>query len=180
MISNGGRGYSNSLVSPPSGLNLNNSAISRPTEAVAKNQQALDDVSTHFDLQSNAGLSMISRGTMKGRREVQIRKLELELQRLTKRYDQVTDPIYISDLRHKLKQMEKDYEQIQKNKNKLEIEQTLLDKQLQQAEKQRNQEYLNVDGQIVDKKSAQMVEAQMGIEYAEKKLEQQELEMARV
>lgn len=64
--------------------------------------------------------------------------------------------------------------------NKLEIEQCLLDKQLQQADKQRNMEYINVDGQIVDKRSAHVVEAQMGIEYAEKKIEQQEMDIAKV
>lgn len=106
MISNGG-GRKYSVVSPPSGINLDTSTVRKPAENSKKNQQAFDDVSTHFDVQSNAGLSMISRGTMKARREVQIRKLEMELMRITKRYEQVTDPIYISELRSKLKQMEK-------------------------------------------------------------------------
>lgn len=48
---------------------------------------------------------------MKGRREVQILKLEKEIIKLQKRYNQITDPIYVSDLKTKLKVMEKEFEQ---------------------------------------------------------------------
>jgi hypothetical protein len=52
-------------------------------------------------------MSMLSKGTsFKARRAVQIRKLEKELLILSKRYDQISDPVYYSELRQKLKQVE--------------------------------------------------------------------------
>ena len=45
---------------------------------------------------------------------MQIRKLEKELIKLSKRYEQVTDPIYISEIKSKLKAMEADSKQRKK------------------------------------------------------------------
>lgn len=74
---------------------------------------------------------MMSKQTsVKARRQIQIRKLENELMKLQKRYDQITDPVYISELRGKLKVMEGSFIDASKNTNKLEIQQVLLDKQI--------------------------------------------------
>jgi len=37
--------------------------------------------------------------TVKGKRILQIRRLEKEYQKLNKRFEQVTDPLYISDIK---------------------------------------------------------------------------------
>jgi len=60
--------------------------------------------------QSMNNQSVMSKNTtsIKAKRLLQIRKMEKELQRINRRYEQVTDPLYISEVKNKLKQMEND------------------------------------------------------------------------
>lgn len=54
-------------------------------------------------------VSMFSKATavtFKARRMLQIKKLENEFLKLSRRYDQITDPIYIADIKQRLHSME--------------------------------------------------------------------------
>ena len=51
-----------------------------------------------IDAQSLISRSVVSQ-TVKGKRALQIRRLEREYQKLNKRYEQVTDPLYITDIK---------------------------------------------------------------------------------
>jgi hypothetical protein len=57
------------------------------------------------DNQSMVSKSVVSQ-TVKGKRAIQIKRLEREYHKLSKRFEMVTDPLYISDLKSKLKGME--------------------------------------------------------------------------
>lgn len=82
-----------------------------------------------MDQQSMVSKSVVSQ-TVKGKRALQIKRLEREYQRLNKRFEQVTDPIYISDLKNRLRAMESESSVKVERIKKMEVEQVLLDKQI--------------------------------------------------
>ena len=90
---------------------------SGPTSAREYNHSSMDN-------QSVANISMLSKGTvsMKARRMIQIKKLEAELLKMSKRFDMVTDPVYIADIKGRLKQMEAKKLENDKDRAKMEIE----------------------------------------------------------
>lgn len=69
--------------------------------------------------------------SMKARRILQIRRIEKELIKLQKRYEMVTDPQYLADMKQQLRTMEQERKEKTDLINKLEIEQVLLDKRIQ-------------------------------------------------
>jgi len=89
--------------------------------------------------QSVANHSMLSKNTsFKARRAMQIHRLEKEFFKLNKRFEQVTDPIYIGDLKQKLRTFENEAKDRSKAAAKLEIEQSLLDKKIMYNDREKH------------------------------------------
>lgn len=109
------------------------------------------------DVTSNAGFSMLSKN-FATRREVEMRKLEQELIKINQRYEQVTDPIYLANLKGKLKEMETNARMRNKNMANNEKEISLLDKKIVQQDQKTQAKVLNLDGNLVDKKAAAVLE----------------------
>lgn len=111
--------------------------------------------------------------TFKARRMLQIKKLENEYLKLSRRYDQITDPVYIGDIKHRLHSMENNKKERLFRSQQLEIEQQQLDKRILKNQRDQSTKYLTADGQYVDKFSQMQQELMVGIDVLEKKIEKQ-------
>lgn len=60
--------------------------------------------------------------SMKARRLLQIKRYEKELQRLSRRFEQVADPMYVRELNNRVKAQEADAKAKVDKVNKLEID----------------------------------------------------------
>jgi hypothetical protein len=118
---------------------------------------------------SGVGLSM------KARRILQIKRAEKELLKLQRRYEQVTDPQYLADLKLQLRNMEQERKEKVDHVHKLEIEQALLDKRIQKNA-QSYESMFSISGAGQDKKTNLQVEVMAGIEITQRRIEAQTLE----
>lgn len=113
--------------------------------------------------------------SMKARRILQIKRAEKELVKLQKRYEQVTDPQYLADLKLQLRDMEQERKEKTDHVQKLEIEQVLLDKRIQKNA-QGFERMFSISGTGQDKKTNLQVEVMAGIEITQRRLDAQVLE----
>lgn len=68
-------------------------------------------------------VSKMSVSTIKAKRMIQIQKLENEYARLSRRFEQVTDPMYLTEIKSKLAILESAAKEKQTRAGKLEREQ---------------------------------------------------------
>lgn len=67
---------------------------------------------------------------MKASRILQIKRIEKELMKLQRRFEMVTDPEYVSNMKLKLRSMETEGKEVKDTINRLEIDATILDKRI--------------------------------------------------
>ena len=107
LIENIKKGNYNNYVNPL--LDISNDLISQRGITSPSNSNSIPmvpssvrpprDTSDNYDNHSIAPSGISKNVSIKARREIQLRKLEKELIKLSKRYEQVTDPIYISEIK---------------------------------------------------------------------------------
>lgn len=94
-----------------------------PSERARSAEQTLDDN------QSVGGASMSTNAAGgRGRRIVEIKALEQELAKITRRYEQAVDPNYVLEIKTKMKAAEREMQEKRDKIKRLESEQTLLNK----------------------------------------------------
>lgn len=116
---------------------------------------------------------------MKARRILQIKRVEKELIKLQKRYEMVTDPQYLADLKLQLRNMEQEHKEKTDTINKLEIEQVLLDKRIQKNA-QSYESMFSITGAGHDKKTNLQIEVLAGIEITQRRIDNQTMEKDRL
>ena len=125
-------------------------------------------------------VSKMSVSTIKAKRMIQINKLENEYARLSRRFEQVTDPMYMTEIKQKLAVLETEAKDRNTRAGKLEREQQFLDNQI--AKKARNVQMFAqaADGAGLDRKQQMQVEALAGIEIQSRKIMQQDTDLQKL